>query len=92
MESFSWAGENLATLGIVGKTYVEKEILNISANLVEISFLSSFNILVGMLFGSTDLFEFREDIIFCTSYSLVGLRKKEFWFLSYRKLEKYLCE
>ena len=30
-----------------------------------------------MLFGPTDLFEFREDI-FCISYLLVGRRKKEF--------------
>ena len=70
----------------------ENEILNISANWVEISFLSSFNILVGILFGLTDLFEFREDIICCISHLLVGLRKKEFWLLSSRKSEKCLCE
>ena len=57
---------------------VENEVLNISANCVEISFLNSFIILLGMLFGPTDLFEFREDIVFCISYLLVGLRKKEF--------------
>ena len=56
---------------------VENEVLNISANCVEISFLNSFIILVGMLFGPIDLFEFREDIVFCISYLLVGLRKKE---------------
>ena len=67
---------------------VANEILNISANWVEISFLSSFNILVGMLFGPTDLFEFREGIIFCILYLLVGLRKKELWFLSFTKSEK----
>ena len=51
---------------------------------VEISTLSSFNILVGMLFGQTNVFEFKEDITFCCiSYLLVGLRKKEFWFLAY---------
>ena len=60
-----------------GKTPVENEILNVSANWVEISFLSSSNILIGMLFGPTDSFEFREDITFCISYLLVGLRKKE---------------
>ena len=32
-----------------GKMHVEKEILNISANWPEMSFLKSFNILVGML-------------------------------------------
>ena len=57
---------------------VENEVLNISANCVEISFLNSFIILLGMLFGPTDLFEFREDIVFCILYLLVGLRKKEF--------------
>ena len=63
---------------IVVKMLVDNEMLNISANWVETSFLGSFNILVGMLFGPTDLFEFREDIIFCISYLLVRLRKKEF--------------
>ena len=62
----------------MGKTPVENEILHISANLVEISILSSFNILVGMLFGPTDLFEFRVEITFCIFHLLVGLRKKEF--------------
>ena len=57
---------------------VENEILNISVNWAEISFLSSFNIFLGMLFGQTDLFQISEDIIFCISYLLVGLRKKEF--------------
>ena len=54
---------------------VENEILNMSANWVKMSFLSSFNILVGMLFGLTDLFEFGEDAIFCISYLLVALKK-----------------
>ena len=31
-----------------------------------------------MLFTLTDLFEFREDIIFCISYLMVELIKKEF--------------
>ena len=66
----------MATLNIVGKKSVENEILQISANWVEISFLSSFNILVSMLFGPTDLIEFREHIIFCIWYLLVGIRKK----------------
>ena len=57
---------------------VENDILNISANWVEVSFLSSFNILVGMLFGPTDLFEFREAIIFCISHLLAELGEKEF--------------
>ena len=64
----------------MGKTPVENEILHISANWVEISFLSSFSILVGMLFGPTDLFEFREDITFCISQLLDGLEKRSFNF------------
>ena len=68
----------MANSVIVAKAPVENEILNISANWVEISFLSIFNILVSILFGPTDLIEFREDIIVCISYLLVGLRKKEF--------------
>ena len=59
----------------------------ISANWVEISFLSSLNILCRYAIGLTDLSEFREDITFCISYLLVGLRKKKFWFLSFRKSE-----
>ena len=39
-------------------------------------FLSSFNTLVGMVFVRTDLVKFREDIIFCVSYLLVGVSKK----------------
>ena len=52
--------------------------LNISANWIEMSFLSGFIILVAMLFGPTDLCEFRKRIIFCISYLLVRPRKKEF--------------
>ena len=63
---------------IVGKPHVENEMLNISANWLEISFFSNFNIFVGMLLGPADLFESIEDIIFCISDLFVGLRKKEF--------------
>ena len=38
------------------------------------SFLSSFNILVDMVLGPTDLFELNEDIVFCIC-SLFGRRK-----------------
>ena len=62
--------DNLSYFKYSGKNTLENEILNISANWVEVSFLSSFNILVGMLFGPTDLFEFRKDITFCISYLL----------------------
>lgn len=55
-------------LSILAAMPVENEVLDISANGVEMAFLSSFNILVSMLFSPTDLFGFREDIIFFISY------------------------
>ena len=45
-----------------------------------------------MLFGPTDLIGFREDIIFCIWYLFVRPGKKEFWFGSFEKFEKCLCE
>ena len=53
LESFLWTDTTFAALSIVAKTPVENEILHISINWVEISFLSSFNILVGMLLAWT---------------------------------------
>ena len=41
------------------------------------SFLSNFNILVGILLGPTDLLESNEDMIFSISVLSVGLIKKE---------------
>ena len=58
-----------------GKTPVEKETLRISESWVEISFLRSFSILVGILLGPADLSESREDMILII-YLSVGLRKK----------------
>ena len=55
--------------------------LNRSVNWVEISFLSNFNIFIGMLLGPTDLLEGSEYIMFCISDLLLGLRKKEFWWV-----------
>ena len=51
-------------------------ILKISASWQEISFLSNFNILVGMLLGPTDLVESSEDMIRAASCLSVGLQKK----------------
>ena len=79
LESFLHRGTTLATFSIVGKIPVENKMLNISANWLEILFLSNFNIFIGMLLGPTDLFESSEGILFCVSDLLVGLRKKEFW-------------
>ena len=41
------------------------------------SFLSNFNILVGILLGPTDLLESNEDMVFSISVLPVGLIKKE---------------
>ena len=45
-----------------------------------------------MLLNPTDLFESSEDIMFCISDLLVGLRKKELYYWFYKKSEKCLCE
>ena len=41
------------------------------------SFLSNFNILVGILLGPTDLLESNENMVFSISVLSVGLIKKE---------------
>ena len=56
------------------------------------SFLSNFNILVGILLGPTDLLESSEDITFSISVLSEGLIKKEILELFLRKSEKCLCE
>ena len=73
MESFLCTGITLAVFSIEGKTPEEKEILNISDSWLEMSFLSNFNILVGILLGPTDLLESNEDMIFSISVLSVGL-------------------
>ena len=67
----------MAVFSIEGKTPEEKEILNISDSRLEMSFLSNFNILIGILLGPTDLLESNEDMIFSISDLSVGLIKKE---------------
>ena len=56
------------------------------------SFLSNFNILVGMLLGPIDLFESNEDMTFYISVLSMGLAKKEILHLFLKKSEKCLCE
>ena len=53
------------------------------------SFLSNFNILVGILLGPTDLLESDEDMTFSMSVLSVGLTILD---LFLRKSEKCLCE
>ena len=56
------------------------------------SFLSNFNILVGILLGPTDLLESNEDMTFSISVLSVGLIEKEMLDLFLRKSEKILYE
>ena len=56
------------------------------------SFLTNFNILVGILLGPTDLLESNEDMIFSISVLSVGPTKKEILDSFLRKSEKCLCE
>ena len=67
--------------------------LKILTSWQEISFLSDFSILVGMLFSPTDLVESSEDILRAISSLSLGLEKKTFfWALFCRKNEKCLCD
>ena len=79
-------------MSIDGKAPVEKETLKLSESRVEISFLRSFSILVGILLGPVDLFESREDMILIISYLSLGLVKKGSSGLFLRKFEKCLWE
>ena len=56
------------------------------------SFLSTFNTLVGILLGPTDLLKSNEDTIFAISVFPEGLMKKEILDLFLRKSGKKLCE
>ena len=82
----------LAVFSIEGKTSEEKEILNNSDSWLEISFLSNFIILVGMLLGLADLSESNQDMTFSITVLSVGLTKKEILDLFLRKSGKCLCE
>ena len=56
------------------------------------SFLSNFNILVGILSGPTDLLESNEDMGFLISVLTMGFTKKEILALFFGKSEKCLWE
>ena len=56
---------------------VVKEMLNKSASCSEMSFLSIFETLLGILYGPVDLLIFREERIILISSLLVGERKNE---------------
>ena len=92
LESFLWTGTTLAILRAGGKTPEVNDILKISTSWKEISFLSNYSILVGMLLGPTDLVESSEDMMRAISSLSVGLKKEEFWAQFFRKSEKCLWE
>ena len=58
----------------------------------EISSLSSLRILVGMLFGPTNLFGFKQEMMLEISFLLVRDKKNEFEELFSMYLGKCLCE
>ena len=90
MESFLCTGIPLEDFSIEGKIPEEKEILNISGSWLEMSFLSNFNILLGILLGATDLLESNEGMIFSISDLSVGLIKKGNIRSIFKKVRKML--
>ena len=92
MESFLCTVITTAGFSIEGKTPKEKEILNISDGWLEMSFLSHFNTLVGILLGPTALLESNEDMRFSISVLSKGITKNEIFDLFLRKSERSLCE
>ena len=88
MESFLCTVITIAGFSIEGKTPKEKEILNISDGWLEMSFLSHFNTLVGILLGPTALLESNEDMRFSLSVLSVGLAKKRNIWSIFKKIWK----
>lgn len=68
-------GKTFASFSLFGKVPVEKLKLMINVRGMLISFLHSFRIFVGRLFGPFALLFFRELILSSTSFGLVGFRK-----------------
>ena len=92
MESFLCTGITLVVFSIEGKTPEEKEIIYISDSWLEISFISTFNTLVRILLGLTDLLEYNEKMIFSISVLSVILITKEMLDQFLRKSKKCLSE
>ena len=79
-DSFLWLRLTLAVFNRVGKLPFVNKRLNKSASWSEISFLSNFNTLVGILYGPVALLiSCDERISLIVSFS-VGERKKKFGF------------
>ena len=82
----------LLVFNINGKTPREKERLKSSVDWDETSLINNLRILVGILFGPIAFEGLRDNIIFLTSISSVGLRKKEFILTGGRKSWKLFFE
>ena len=80
LDSFLWIGMTLAVFNIVAKLPVVNERLNKSASWSEMPFLSNFNTLVGILYGSVVLLISSDERISLISSLPVGERKKELGF------------
>ena len=67
LQSFLWIGITLAIFKRAGEMPVVKERLNKSASCSEMSFLSIFKILLGIMYGPVDLLISREQRIILIS-------------------------
>ena len=79
-----------AIFDIAGKIPEDKNILNILVSSQEISFLSNFNILVGILVDLTSLSKFNKDMEFFASILSMQLQKREIRSV-FGKSEKCFC-
>ena len=84
LKSILWMGITSAIFKRVGKVPVIKERLSKSASCSKVSFLSTFKILLGILYGPLDLLISREERIILISSLLVGERKNKSGFLFLR--------
>ena len=82
----------LLVFNINGKTPREKESLKSSVNWDKTSLIKNLRILVQIPFGAIAFEGLRDNIIFLTSISSVGLRKKEFILIGWRKSWKLFFE
>ena len=82
----------LLVFNINGKTPREKESLKSSVNWDKTSLIKNLRILVQIPFGPIAFEGLRVNIIFLTSISSVGLRKKEFILIGGRKSWKLFFE
>ena len=75
----------LLVFNINGKTSREKKRLKSLVNWDETSLINNLRVLLGIIFGPIAFEGLRDNVIFLTSISSVGLRKKEFILIGWRK-------